>query len=171
MGRYFGTDGVRGVANADLTPELAFKIGRAGAAVIARDCAAERPIVVGRDTRLSGPMLEAAIVAGITSTGRHVVGVGVIPTPGIATITMSLGAAAGVMISASHNPVEDNGIKFFGADGFNFPTPSKTRSKPGWTIRSCRVRPTSASGARPFAATWSTRILRRSSMRARICTG
>ncbi len=118
MGRYFGTDGVRGVANADLTPELAFKIGRAGAAVIARDCAAERPIVVGRDTRLSGPMLEAAIVAGITSTGRHVVGVGVIPTPGIATITMSLGAAAGVMISASHNPVEDNGIKFFGADGF-----------------------------------------------------
>jgi phosphoglucosamine mutase len=118
MGRLFGTDGVRGVANADLTPELAFKIGRAGAAVIARDCAVERPIVVGRDTRLSGPMLEAAIVAGITSTGRHVVGVGVLPTPGVAAITTSLRAAAGVMISASHNPVEDNGIKFFGADGF-----------------------------------------------------
>jgi phosphoglucosamine mutase len=118
VGRLFGTDGVRGVANGDLTPELAFKIGRAGAAVIARDCAAERPIVVGRDTRLSGPMLEAAIVAGITSTGRHVVGVGVIPTPGVAAITTSLPAAAGVMISASHNPVEDNGIKFFGADGF-----------------------------------------------------
>ncbi len=118
MGRLFGTDGVRGVANADLTPELAFKIGRAGAAVIARESAAERPIVVGRDTRLSGPMLEAAIVAGITSTGRHVVGVGVIPTPGVAAITTALHAAAGVMISASHNPVEDNGIKFFGADGF-----------------------------------------------------
>ena len=118
MGRLFGTDGVRGVANADLTPELAFKIGRAGAAVIARECAMDRPIVVGRDTRLSGPMLEAAILAGITSTGRHVVGVGVLPTPGVAAITTSLGAAAGVMISASHNPVEDNGIKFFGADGF-----------------------------------------------------
>lgn len=118
MARLFGTDGVRGVANADLTPELAFKIGRAGAAVVAQGSAAERPIVVGRDTRLSGPMLEAAIVAGITSTGRNVVGVGVIPTPGVAAITLSLGAAAGVMISASHNPVEDNGIKFFGADGF-----------------------------------------------------
>jgi phosphoglucosamine mutase len=118
MGRLFGTDGVRGVANADLTPELAFKIGRAGAAVIAGDRDAQRPIVVGRDTRLSGPMLEAAIVAGITSTGRSVISVGVIPTPGVAAITMSLQAAAGVMISASHNPVEDNGIKFFGADGF-----------------------------------------------------
>jgi phosphoglucosamine mutase len=118
MGRLFGTDGVRGIANADLTPELAFKIGRAGAAVIARDSAAERPIIVGRDTRLSGPMLEAAIIAGITSTGRHVVAVGVIPTPGVAAITTSLRAAAGVMISASHNPVEDNGIKFFAADGF-----------------------------------------------------
>jgi phosphoglucosamine mutase len=118
MGRLFGTDGVRGVANADLTPEIAFKIGRAGAAVIARNSAADCPIVVGRDTRLSGSMLEAAIVAGITSTGRHVVGVGVIPTPGVAAITTSLRAAAGVMISASHNPVGDNGIKFFGPDGF-----------------------------------------------------
>jgi phosphoglucosamine mutase len=118
VGRLFGTDGVRGVANADLTPELAFKIGRAGAAVVGRESAAERPIVVGRDTRLSGPMLEAAIVAGITSTGRNVIGVGVVPTPGVAAITLSLGAAAGVMISASHNPVEDNGIKFFGADGY-----------------------------------------------------
>jgi phosphoglucosamine mutase len=118
VGRLFGTDGVRGVANADLTPELAFKIGRAGAAVVARASAPERPIVVGRDTRVSGPMLEGALVAGITSTGRNVVAVGVIPTPGVAAITMSLGAAAGVMISASHNPVEDNGIKFFAADGF-----------------------------------------------------
>jgi phosphoglucosamine mutase len=118
MGRLFGTDGVRGVANADLTPELAFAIGRSGAAVLARDAAAGQPIVVGRDTRLSGPMLEAAIVAGIASTGRAVVRVGIVPTPAIAYLTTHLPAAAGVMISASHNPVEDNGIKFFGPDGF-----------------------------------------------------
>ncbi len=109
---------MRGVANAGLTPELAFDIGRAGAAVVARERAATEPIVVGRDTRVSGTMLEAAIVAGITSTGRDVVQAGVIPTPGVAALTTLLGAAAGVMISASHNPVEDNGIKFFGADGF-----------------------------------------------------
>jgi len=118
MARLFGTDGIRGVANLDLTPELAFKIGRAGAAVVARDIAPEHPIVVGRDTRMSGPMLEAAIVAGITSTGRNVLHVGVVPTPGVASITVRIEAAAGVMISASHNPVEDNGIKFFGGDGF-----------------------------------------------------
>jgi len=118
MGKYFGTDGVRGVANADLTPELAYAIGRAGAAVIAHDQSLEKPIVVGRDTRLSGPMLEGAIVAGITSTGRNVVQLGIVPTPAVAAITASIEAAAGVMISASHNPIEDNGIKFFGADGF-----------------------------------------------------
>jgi phosphoglucosamine mutase len=118
MGKYFGTDGVRGVANADLTPEIAYAIGRAGAAVIGHDRSLERPIVVGRDTRLSGPMLEGAIVAGITSTGRNVVQLGVVPTPAVAAITASIEAAAGVMISASHNPIEDNGIKFFGADGF-----------------------------------------------------
>jgi phosphoglucosamine mutase len=118
MGKHFGTDGVRGVANADLTPELAYAIGRAGAAVIGHDQSLERPIVVGRDTRLSGPMLEGAIVAGITSTGRNVVQLGVVPTPAVAAITANIEAAAGVMISASHNPIEDNGIKFFGADGF-----------------------------------------------------
>jgi phosphoglucosamine mutase len=118
VGRLFGTDGVRGVANADLTPELAFAIGRAGAAILARDAAPQTPIVVGRDTRLSGPMLEAAIVAGIASTGRDVVRAGIVPTPGVALLTTQLPAAAGVMISASHNPVEDNGIKFFGPDGF-----------------------------------------------------
>ena len=118
MGKYFGTDGVRGVANADLTPELAFAVGRAAAAVIAHDQPLEKPVVVGRDTRLSGPMLEGAIVAGITSTGRNVVQLGVVPTPAVAAITASIEAAAGVMISASHNPIEDNGIKLFGADGF-----------------------------------------------------
>ncbi len=118
MPRIFGTDGVRGVANGDLTPELAFAIGRAGAAVLTAAGDANKPIVVGRDTRLSGTMLEAAVVAGITSTGRDSLCVGVVPTPAVARITVLVEAAAGVMISASHNPIEDNGIKFFGADGF-----------------------------------------------------
>lgn len=118
MSRLFGTDGVRGVANADLQPELAFALGRAAAAAFNRTVGPEHPVVVGRDTRLSGSMLEAAIVAGITSTGRNVVQVGVVPTPAVAAITRLIEAAAGVMISASHNPIEDNGIKFFGGDGF-----------------------------------------------------
>jgi phosphoglucosamine mutase len=118
MGRLFGTDGVRGVANRDLTPELAFRIGRAGAAVLAGTAKRYRPILVGRDTRLSGTMLEAAVAAGIASTGRDAVMLEVVPTPGVARLTVLAGAAAGVMISASHNPIEDNGIKFFGPDGF-----------------------------------------------------
>ncbi len=118
MSRLFGTDGVRGVANADLTPELAFKIGRAGATVLAHTSDRHRPIIVGRDTRLSGTMLEAAIVAGVTSVGRDVVSVGIVPTPAVARVTVAENAAAGVMISASHNPIADNGIKFFGPDGF-----------------------------------------------------
>jgi phosphoglucosamine mutase len=86
--------------------------------VVARDAAADKPIVIGRDTRLSGTMLEAAMIAGITSTGRDVIMLGVVPTPCVAAVTVNIGAAAGVMISASHNPIEDNGIKFFGPDGF-----------------------------------------------------
>lgn len=117
MGKYFGTDGVRGVANEGLTPELAYKIGRCGGYVLAGQ--AEKPVVViGRDTRISGPMLEAALVAGLLSIGANVIRLGVISTPGVAYLTRTLKADAGVMISASHNPVEDNGIKFFGADGF-----------------------------------------------------
>ncbi|MBD5603929.1 MAG: phosphoglucosamine mutase [Candidatus Eremiobacteraeota bacterium] len=114
----FGTDGVRGVANAELTPELAFRIGRAGAAVLTAGAARERPILIGRDTRLSGTMLEAAVAAGIAATGRDAVALDVGPTPGVALVTALTGAAAGVMISASHNPIADNGIKFFGPDGF-----------------------------------------------------
>ena len=86
--------------------------------MLARDADAGKPIVIGRDTRLSGTMLEAAMIAGITSTGRDVVLLGVVPTPCVAAVTVNIGAAAGVMISASHNPIEDNGIKFFGPDGF-----------------------------------------------------
>ena len=118
MSRLFGTDGVRGVANTELRPELAFALGRAAAAVFNRTVSSEHPVVVGRDTRLSGSMLEAAIVAGITSTGRDVLQIGIVPTPAVAAVTRLIDAAAGVMISASHNPIEDNGIKFFGSDGF-----------------------------------------------------
>lgn len=118
MGRYFGTDGIRGVANADLTPELAFAVGRAGASVLSATSDRHRPMVIGRDTRLSGTMLEAAMIAGITSVGRDVVSIGIVPTPAVACVTVAEHAAAGVMISASHNPVPDNGIKFFGPDGF-----------------------------------------------------
>ena len=118
MRAFFGTDGIRGVANDDLTPELAFAIGRAGATALAHESERHRPVIVGRDTRLSGTMLEAAIVAGITSVGRDVLQVGIVPTPAVARITVAEEAAAGVMISASHNPIADNGIKFFGPDGF-----------------------------------------------------
>ena len=118
MSRLFGTDGVRGVANTELTPELAFRIGRAGASVLAHSSDRHRPVIVGRDTRLSGTMLEAAITAGITSVGRDVVSIGIVPTPAVARVTVAENAAAGVMISASHNPIADNGIKFFGPDGF-----------------------------------------------------
>jgi phosphoglucosamine mutase len=113
----FGTDGVRGVANRELTPELAFRIGRSAAAVL-HDGDDERPFIVGRDTRISGTMLEAAIVAGITSAGRNALLVGIVPTPAVACIAKAVNAAAGVVISASHNPVADNGIKLIAGDGF-----------------------------------------------------
>ncbi|MGM8216674.1 phosphoglucosamine mutase [Bacillaceae bacterium W0354] len=118
MGKYFGTDGVRGIANTELTPELAFKLGRFGAYVLSKDTSENPKILVGKDTRISGEMLESALIAGILSVGAEVMRLGVITTPGVAFLTKVSGAQAGIMISASHNPVEDNGIKFFGADGF-----------------------------------------------------
>jgi phosphoglucosamine mutase len=122
MGKLFGTDGVRGVANTGLTPELAFRLGRAGAAVLAGQEGRAR-VVVGRDTRISGDMLEAALVAGICSVGGDVLKVGVVPTPAVAWLTRHLEADAGVVISASHNPVADNGIKFFSSSGYKLPDP------------------------------------------------
>jgi phosphoglucosamine mutase len=117
MGKYFGTDGVRGVANSELTPELAFKIGRFGGYVLTKNTMKPK-VLIGRDTRVSGHMLEGALVAGLLSIGAEVMRLGIISTPAVAFLTKALGAQASVMISASHNPVEDNGIKFFGPDGF-----------------------------------------------------
>lgn len=118
MGKYFGTDGVRGIANKELTPELAFKLGRYGGYVLTKDSDVKPKVIIGRDTRISGHMLEGALIAGLLSIGAEVMRLGVISTPGVAYLTKALSAQAGVMISASHNPVQDNGIKFFGADGF-----------------------------------------------------
>ena len=118
MGKYFGTDGVRGVANSELTPELAFKLGRFGGYVLTKHNENRPKVLIGRDTRISGFMLESALVAGLLSIGAEVMRLGIISTPGVAYLTKALGAEAGVMISASHNPVADNGIKFFGSDGF-----------------------------------------------------
>lgn len=120
MRKLFGTDGVRGVANLELTPELAFKLGKRGAQVLKGDH--KKPaIVIGRDTRISGGMLEAALIAGICSVGVDAISVGVIPTPGIAYLSRTLDVVGGVVISASHNPVRDNGIKFFGSNGYKLP--------------------------------------------------
>jgi phosphoglucosamine mutase len=122
LARLFGTDGVRGLANRELTPELAFELGRAGAAFLrAQSQEAHPTVVVGKDTRRSGDMLEASLCAGICSVGVNVRRLGVVPTPGVAWLTRQTGAVAGVMISASHNPAPDNGIKFFGPDGFKLP--------------------------------------------------
>lgn len=105
MGKYFGTDGVRGVANKELTPELAFKLGRYGAYILTKDATEKPRILVGKDTRISGEMLESALIAGILSAGVDVMRLGVISTPGVAYLTKASGLCeAGVMISASHNP-------------------------------------------------------------------
>ena len=119
MGKLFGTDGIRGVANDELTPELAFKVGRAGAYILSKGN--KGTIIVGKDTRASGDMLEAALTAGIMSMGLDVISVGVIPTPAVAYLTRKYEALAGVVISASHNPGEYNGIKFFNFQGFKLP--------------------------------------------------
>lgn len=117
MGRMFGTDGVRGVANTELTPQIAYNLGRAGAYVLTEGTHKPK-ILVAKDTRISGDMLESALIAGILSVGAEAVVLGVVPTPAVAYLTRKYGADAGVMISASHNPVEYNGIKFFNDKGY-----------------------------------------------------
>ena len=120
MARLFGTAGVRGVANVELTPELAFKLGRAAATYFGRETTTPK-IIIGRDTRLSGTMLEAALAAGICSAGGNAHLLGVMPTPAVSFLTPEVKANAGVVISASHNPFEDNGIKFFSKTGHKLP--------------------------------------------------
>lgn len=120
MARLFGTDGVRGVANKDLTPQLAFELGRAGAYVLT-ECSRRPKILIGRDSRVSGDMLQSALTAGLTSVGAEVIDAGIIPTPAVAYLTRLYKLDAGVVISASHNPVEYNGIKFFNKDGYKLP--------------------------------------------------
>jgi phosphoglucosamine mutase len=127
VGKYFGTDGVRGVANEVLTPELAVALGRALVTVLADEGEKRPSIVVGRDPRWSGEMLESALVAGITSAGGDAVAVGVLPTPAVAYLTDHSSAAAGAMISASHNPIGDNGIKFFGPAGYKLSDAEEAR--------------------------------------------
>src|SRR3990170_7371260 len=122
MARLFGTDGVRGLANSDLTPELALSVAAAAARVLAEHDSSHRPVaVVGRDPRASGEMLQAAVAAGLTSAGADVMQLGVLPTPAVAHLVGELGADLGVMISASHNPMPDNGIKLFAAGGHKLP--------------------------------------------------
>jgi phosphoglucosamine mutase len=122
MARLFGTDGVRGRANADLTPELALQVAVAAARVLAETDRSHPPLaIVGRDPRASGEMLEAAVVAGLTSAGANVVRVGVLPTPAVAYLVGQASADFGVMLSASHNPMPDNGIKLFAGGGLKLP--------------------------------------------------
>lgn len=118
MGRLFGTDGVRGIANSELTIELAMKLGQAGAYVLTKEKAHQPTILVGCDTRISGGMLANALMAGLCSIGANAIYLGVVPTPAVAYLTRKYNVDAGVVISASHNPVEFNGIKFFDADGY-----------------------------------------------------
>lgn len=121
MGRLFGTDGVRGVANKDLTNELAMKIGMAAAEILLENSDEKPTVMIGKDTRASGDMLEAALTAGFCSVGVNVLSVGVVPTPAIAYLVGKYNCAAGVMISASHNPCEYNGIKIFQSTGYKLP--------------------------------------------------
>lgn len=116
LGIYFGTDGVRGIANKTLTPEIAYKLGRIGGYLFKKDDLRAK-VLIGRDTRISGPMFEGALIAGLLSSGAEVMRLGVITTPGVAYLTKAMGAHLGIMISASHNPFEDNGIKLFGPNG------------------------------------------------------
>lgn len=126
MGKLFGTDGVRGAANIHLTADLALQLGRAAARVLGGTAAAPR-LVVARDTRVSGPMIQAALTAGVLSAGAGVLDAGVLPTPAVAFLVRHLGASAGAVISASHNPYADNGIKFFGPDGFKLSVAEEAR--------------------------------------------
>lgn len=127
MGRLFGTDGARGIANDELTAELAMNIGRAAAMVLINDEVEHPTVLIGKDTRLSGDMLEGALIAGLCSVGANVKLLGVVPTPAVAYLVKKYGADAGIMISASHNPFEFNGIKIFSSEGYKLPDDLENR--------------------------------------------
>jgi phosphoglucosamine mutase len=148
MGRLFGTDGVRGVAGRDLTAQLAMDLAIAGAAVLSRASSTARPrAVVGRDPRASGEFLEAAVVAGLASSGVDVLRLGIIPTPAVAYLTDALGADFGVMLSASHNPAPDNGIKFFARGGLKLPDAAEEEIERRLAAFRVGMRPDGAGGA------------------------
>jgi phosphoglucosamine mutase len=149
MPRLFGTDGVRGIANADLTPELAFRLGEAAGTLL---CAAGRGrVVIGKDTRISGDMLESAVAAGVCAAGCDVLLAGIVPTPAVAFLVRDLGADAGVVISASHNPAAYNGIKFFDRDGFKLPDSLEDRLEAFTLAERPSCRPTGEAVGRVLA--------------------
>ena len=161
MGRYFGTDGVRGLANGDLTPELALGIAGAAARVLIGHDPAHRPVaVVGRDPRASGEMLEAAVVAGLAAAGADVLRVGVLPTPAVAFLTADFRADLGVVLSASHNPMPDNGIKLFARGGRKLPDEIEAEIEAGLRRRRRSVaRPVGAAVGRVRDAAGARRIV------------
>ena len=118
MGQLFGTDGIRGIANRGLDAQLAFKVGQAAAIVLSEGKSGKALFTIGKDTRISSDMLEASLIAGVCAAGGDIMPLGVIPTPAVAYITIDCGADAGIVISASHNPYEHNGIKIFNSKGF-----------------------------------------------------
>jgi phosphoglucosamine mutase len=145
MARMFGTDGVRGLANvAPMSPDMALQVGRSAVEVLAAPAGRRPCVVVGRDTRLSGTMIEGALSAGLCSAGADVISVGVLPTAGVAYLTRQLGAIAGVMISASHNPYMDNGIKFFSATGMKLEDALEDAIEAGLNLDAAASRPTGA---------------------------
>ena len=121
MRKYFGTDGIRRIANTELSPELVYKVAKAGAYVLSKHTDKAPTILIGRDTRLSGTLIESAMVAGFLSYGANVKLLGVMPTPAVAYLTRKLNADASVVISASHNTFEFNGIKYFSNKGMKIP--------------------------------------------------
>ena len=117
MRKYFGTDGIRRIANTELTPELVYRVAKAGAYILGKHTDKAPLVLIGKDTRLSGSLIESAMTAGFLSYGANVIHLGVLPTPAVAYLTRRLNADASVIISASHNPYEHNGIKFFSSKG------------------------------------------------------
>lgn len=154
MGRLFGTDGVRGIANEDLTNELAMKIGSAAATVLLEESKSAKPtVLIGKDTRASGDMLEAALTAGLCSVGCNVLSVGVVPTPAVAYLVGQYQCEAGIMISASHNPCEYNGIKIFQKQAISSTIQLKMRlNKSFSTIQESRALKSAAMSAIGFSA-------------------